>query len=237
MLLAADALAVGELCRRCFASIFGARLLTPRRHAAADDMRCGRRSAGACSGCSGRMAARDVVAALSRTSVAIAALMIAMSVTVGVGIMVGCFRNTVVRLARLHACGPIFMFRRPAWLPTAPTPRSTRGRRADSAATPGVAARSTVDATSQARSGEQIAIVVGVEIDESGREAYMLVSGPQEAIWRALRRTAACWFPSRWHIASLIPASGGRLSSKPAPEHKAFRSPASITTIAPTRAL
>jgi putative ABC transport system permease protein len=45
----------------------------------------------------GRMATRDVVGALSRTSVAVAALMIAVSVTVGVGIMVGSFRQTVIR--------------------------------------------------------------------------------------------------------------------------------------------
>jgi putative ABC transport system permease protein len=44
----------------------------------------------------GRMAARDAVASLSRTSVAIAALMVAVSVTIGVGIMVGSFRQTVV---------------------------------------------------------------------------------------------------------------------------------------------
>ncbi|MFN8567345.1 MAG: ABC transporter permease [Kouleothrix sp.] len=44
----------------------------------------------------GRMAARDVIATLSRTSVAIAALMIAISVTIGVGLMVGSFRQTVI---------------------------------------------------------------------------------------------------------------------------------------------
>ncbi|HMP41550.1 MAG TPA: FtsX-like permease family protein [Roseiflexaceae bacterium] len=45
----------------------------------------------------GRMAARDVVASISRTSVAVAALMIAVSVTIGVGLMVGSFRQTVER--------------------------------------------------------------------------------------------------------------------------------------------
>lgn len=45
----------------------------------------------------GRMAARDVTASLSRTSVAIAALMIAVSVTIGVGLMVSSFRQTVVQ--------------------------------------------------------------------------------------------------------------------------------------------
>lgn len=52
--------------------------------------------AGRIGGMLGRMAARDVVAALSRTSVAIAALMIAIAVTIGVGLMVGSFRQTVI---------------------------------------------------------------------------------------------------------------------------------------------
>ena len=43
----------------------------------------------------GRMAPRYVVRSLSRTSVAIAALMIAVSVIIGVGIMIGSFRTTV----------------------------------------------------------------------------------------------------------------------------------------------
>ncbi|MBC8161254.1 MAG: ABC transporter permease [Roseiflexaceae bacterium] len=53
--------------------------------------------AGRFGGLLGRMAVRDVVAALSRTSVAIAALMIAVAVTIGVGLMVGSFRQTVVQ--------------------------------------------------------------------------------------------------------------------------------------------
>lgn len=44
----------------------------------------------------GRMAPRDVINALSRTSIAIAALMVAVSVTIGVSLMVGSFRHTVV---------------------------------------------------------------------------------------------------------------------------------------------
>lgn len=43
----------------------------------------------------GRMAPRDIVRSLSRTSVAIAALMIAVSVIIGVSIMIGSFRQTV----------------------------------------------------------------------------------------------------------------------------------------------
>ena len=44
----------------------------------------------------GRMAARTVTQALSRTSVAIAALMVAVSVTIGVTVMIESFRSTVV---------------------------------------------------------------------------------------------------------------------------------------------
>ncbi len=46
-------------------------------------------------GAIGRMAPRDIVRSLSRTSVAIAALMTAVSVIVGVSIMIGSFRQTV----------------------------------------------------------------------------------------------------------------------------------------------
>lgn len=45
----------------------------------------------------GRMAPRDIIRSLSRTSIAIAALMTAVSVIVGVSIMVGSFRGTVVQ--------------------------------------------------------------------------------------------------------------------------------------------
>jgi len=45
----------------------------------------------------GRMAPRDIVRSLSRTSIAVAALMTAVAVIVGVSIMVGSFRGTVVQ--------------------------------------------------------------------------------------------------------------------------------------------
>jgi putative ABC transport system permease protein len=45
----------------------------------------------------GRMAPRDIIRSLSRTSIAVAALMTAVSVVVGVSIMIGSFRGTVVQ--------------------------------------------------------------------------------------------------------------------------------------------
>jgi putative ABC transport system permease protein len=74
--------------------VLGAAALTPAGTLAL--MRLARPAMGASFGLLGRMAARDVTASLSRTSVAVAALMIAISVTIGVGLMVGSFRSTVV---------------------------------------------------------------------------------------------------------------------------------------------
>jgi putative ABC transport system permease protein len=78
-----------------FAITIGAAALTPA--ALLLMMKPAQPILGALFGLLGRMAARDVVASLSRTSVAVAALMIAVSVTIGVGLMVGSFRTTVER--------------------------------------------------------------------------------------------------------------------------------------------
>ena len=78
-----------------FAVIVGFALLAPPTTVVL--MRLLRRPMGALFGILGRMAAGGVVAALSRTGVAIAALVVAVSVTVGIGVMIGSFRTTVVR--------------------------------------------------------------------------------------------------------------------------------------------
>jgi len=76
-----------------FAILLGLALLTPA--ATVGLMRGAAPVMGRLLGLLGRMAARGVVASLSRTAVALAALMIAVSVTVGVGIMIDSFRGTV----------------------------------------------------------------------------------------------------------------------------------------------
>ncbi|HEY8020263.1 MAG TPA: ABC transporter permease [Thermoanaerobaculia bacterium] len=78
-----------------FAVILGCAVLSPPATVAL--MRLLRRPMGALFGVLGRMAASGVVAALSRTGVAIAALVVAVSVTVGIGVMIRSFRSTVVR--------------------------------------------------------------------------------------------------------------------------------------------
>lgn len=77
-----------------FAVIIGAAMLTPITTAAF--MRAVTPLMGRLLGILGRMAPRNVAGAMSRTSVAVAALMVAVSVTIGVSLMVGSFRHTVI---------------------------------------------------------------------------------------------------------------------------------------------
>jgi putative ABC transport system permease protein len=91
----------------------------------------------------GRMAARTVVKAISRTSVAIAALMVAVSVTIGVSVMIASFRSTVINWLDLTLVADIYI--------TAPTPGGARAEAtldpqapARVAAVPGVAEIETI---------------------------------------------------------------------------------------------
>jgi putative ABC transport system permease protein len=78
-----------------FAVILGAAFLAPGATVAL--MRLLRPAMGALFGVLGRMAAGGVTASLSRTAVAIAALVIAVSTTIGIGVMIDSFRGTVAR--------------------------------------------------------------------------------------------------------------------------------------------
>jgi putative ABC transport system permease protein len=76
-----------------FSCILGAGLLAPAATAAFMGILAP--GLGRLFGVLGRLGARSIVASLSRTGVAIAALAVAVSATVGVGIMIGSFRDTV----------------------------------------------------------------------------------------------------------------------------------------------
>lgn len=156
-----------------FGLVFGCALLTPL--ATLLLMQLLRPVGGRLFGLLGRMAARDVIAALSRTSVAIAALMIAMSVTVGVGIMVGSFRQTVITWLETSLQADIYV-----------SPPGLAANRVDTvldprvvqqlSAAPGIAA--TIRYRNiEARSGDRIVQVIGIDINQRGQRAYTLVPG------------------------------------------------------------
>lgn len=90
-----------------FAVIVGFAMLTPAATAAL--MRLAAPILGKLGGLLARMAAGDVVKSLSRTAIATAALMIAVSVTIGVNLMVGSFRYTVQTWLQQTLQGDIYI--------------------------------------------------------------------------------------------------------------------------------
>lgn len=165
-----------------FGIVIGAALLTPL--ATVLLMRVARPALGAAFGLLGRMAARDVVAALSRTAVAVAALMVAVSVSIGVGLMVGSFRQTVIAWLEQSLVADIYI--------SAP---SIAANRVDTTIDPDLAGRLTsvegVAAVSRFRN-VQVDTPVGpvslVAVDapgERGRDALRFREGGGAATWAA----------------------------------------------------
>jgi putative ABC transport system permease protein len=135
-MLATGALLVGVAGRSLvwsyaglFAIVLGAALLTPLAMVGAAS--AAGPPLGWLLGLPGRMAARGVVARLSRTGVAVAALMVAVAATVGVGLMIRSFRATVVRWLETSLVADVYV--------SAPTLRGGRG--GESTLDPAVIAR------------------------------------------------------------------------------------------------
>jgi putative ABC transport system permease protein len=144
---------------------------------------------GALFGLLGRMAVRDVVASLSRTSVAVAALMIAVSVTIGVGLMVGSFRYTVVRWldsslsSDIYVSAPGLASNRPS----TPLPPALIERLSTA---PGVArVRRYRSVTVDSPAGPTA--LVAQEIGAQDRSALQIAAGDPDAIWAGFARGEA----------------------------------------------
>ena len=136
---------------------------------------------GALTGVLGRMAARGVVSTLSRTGVAVAALMVAVASTVGVGVMIDSFRGTVVSWltqslqADVYVQPPSLVFRRSdATIDKAVLERLRQVH--------GVASSHTVrrvSVESPLGPTELVAVEQGPETDE----VYQFKVGEPEAVW------------------------------------------------------
>jgi putative ABC transport system permease protein len=190
-----------------FGIIFGCALLMPL--VTLGLMRLLRPLAGTVFGLLGRMAVRDVVAALSRTSVAIAALMIAVSVTVGVGIMVTSFRQTVVTWLDTSLQADIYV-----------SPPGLAANRVDAALDPQIIetlrTAPNVDDTIRyrnivARSGDRLVQVVGVDVSERGKQAYRLVGGSYDESWAAFQQ-GAVFVSEPYAYRFNVPATGGSVT-------------------------
>ena len=137
----------------------------------------------------GRMAARGVVTSLSRTGVAIAALMVAVAATVGVGLMIDSFRGTVEDWltqslqADVYVQPPSLVFRRSeATLDSAVV---NRLRRVDGVAGAHSVRRVTVEAN--VGNTELVAIEPGPQTED----IYRFKAQADDAVWSRFRQNDA----------------------------------------------
>lgn len=137
-----------------------------------------------------RMAARDIVRSLSRTSVAIAALMVSVSVIIGVSVMIGSFRLTVEQWLDEVLQADIFVS-----APTLGANRTTAALDATLAAElmgfPGVVDASTsreVEVAARLPDGTELEVrVAAILADLAGEERrYKAALGDPAATWRAV---------------------------------------------------
>jgi putative ABC transport system permease protein len=158
----------------------------------------------------GPLAARMVVRSLSRTSVAIAALMMALSVTIGVGVMISSFRETVVNWLSLTLQADLYV--------TGPSERSSRPTASFSsdiasrlAALPGIAEAQTFRAVEVEGTNGPVALSVSDVRRQRTDELYRFANGTAREVWtQVLNGAVAVSEPFAYR--NNIPPSGSTLS-------------------------
>jgi putative ABC transport system permease protein len=170
------------------------------------------------SGMLGRLAARTVVKAISRTSVAIAALMVAVSVTIGVSVMIASFRATVTNWLDLTLRADVYVSA-PGVGRNGPTLSPDVAERV--AAVPGVAEVETFRAVTV--DGEFGPINLAVADPRGRRSAglYRFADGNPDEIWDKLLNGAVIVSePFAYH--HNIPPRGGVVTLKTDRGDRAF---------------
>ena len=134
----------------------------------------------------GRMAARTVTKAVSRTSVAIAALMVAVSVTIGVSVMINSFRTTVVNWLDLTLVADVYV--------STPDGGGARSGTSLSAslparveAVPGVAEVETIRNVMVDSEFGEVQLAAADTQRRRSAALYRFASGNADAIWQAMQ--------------------------------------------------
>jgi putative ABC transport system permease protein len=180
VVLAAAGRGLAQSYAGLFAIFLGAALASPVATVAL--MRVAERPLGALLGPVGRLAARGVTAGLSRTGVAVAALMVAIATTVGVALMIVSFRQTVERWlatslqADVYVSAPSLVGNRP----DATLPPDVVARVRD---LPGVAAVGSSRFVRVEAPGAPVNLVA-LDFPPAGRRAFTFVGRPADP-WRA----------------------------------------------------
>ncbi|MGD8398331.1 MAG: ABC transporter permease [Anaerolineae bacterium] len=172
-------------------------------------MRVATRPLGRIWGALGRMAPRNVTNSISRTAVAVAALMVAVSVTIGVSLMIGSFRTTVVTWLDQVLQGDVYV--------TAPSRTSTQATTPlDPAVLPIVEAWPGVErvdllrtATVESTAGP--VSVFGVDNPDFGDRPFLSGDLSSAEVWAAMQAGAVVVSEPYANIAGL-PRRGGTVT-------------------------
>jgi putative ABC transport system permease protein len=174
-----------------FAVLLGLALLTPA--ATVGLMRGATPAMGRLLGLLGRMAARGVVASLSRTAVALAALMIAVSVTVGMGILIDSFRGTVESWLESTLRADLYIA--PAdpgpHFDSAPLDPELPGRISRLEGVAGVTSVRRLELESAEAKKIEITRLLVFDLDERGHAGFELTRGDPERVWPAFETGGA----------------------------------------------
>jgi putative ABC transport system permease protein len=137
----------------------------------------------------GRMGPRSVVNSLSRTAIAIAALMVAVSVTIGVSLMVGSFRYTVIAWLAQTVQGDVYISP-PSASATSNTATVDPAAEGIIRAWPGVTRVDTLrSAIVDSPSGPvQLAAVDNPGLDDE--RIFLAADGTPEEVWQAMQQGA-----------------------------------------------
>ena len=129
----------------------------------------------------GRLATRGIVAAFSRTSVAIAALMIAVSAAIGVGIMIASFREAVVSWLEGTLRADVYVSA-PSLVGNRPDATLDASLVARLAATPGVARAGTSRGVLVPGPGGPVQ-VVALDVDPARPPRWRFREGSADGVW------------------------------------------------------
>ena len=157
----------------------------------------------------GRMAARTVVGALSRTSVAIAALMVALAVTIGVSLMISSFRGTVENWLGLTLRADLYVSA-PQAGGTRPSAALSRALVDRIAAVPGVQDVETFRAVTVQSEFGAIALSVADARRERDARLYRFADGTPQEVWRQVV-DGAVLVSEPFAVRHALPVSGGQV--------------------------
>jgi putative ABC transport system permease protein len=133
----------------------------------------------------GRMAPRSVVNSLSRTSIAVMSLMVAVSVTIGVSLMVGSFRQTIITWLNDTLQGDIYISA-PNLSATAPTTSLDPRLIEQIKGWPGVARVDVLRAVSVESPQGPVQVSATDNSDLAQERNFLSTSAPVEELWQEM---------------------------------------------------